>query len=317
MTARQENVKWVDVSFPSDPVCLRGLPKLPPPKLSPANHPPQGFRGLASFLVVVTHTVRAFDGHLFDAADGPDKPPLLFQLPFFRVLIQGRIGVAIFSLVTGYVCALKPIRQCRAGKPEEALSSIAKSAFRRIPRLVLPTTIATVIIWALCQLGAFEIAHRTDSWWIDNSSPRRNPTFGTAVQGLLFELICTWTRGSNLYDNNQWSLLPLLRGSFTVYAMLVATTYVQPRYRMMVSLSLVVYYYVCRECRFPPTGTRPSLTPHSYVWIPILLRCIPLRSLSAAWARCLAGNPQMAWPNSLPDPRHHRSLPRLFPRRVP
>jgi hypothetical protein len=42
--------------------------------------------------------------------------------------------------------------------------------------------------------------------------------------------------------------MPLLKGAFLVYTMLMSTAYMQPRYRMMVSLMLYVYYYICNDC---------------------------------------------------------------------
>ncbi|TGO81169.1 hypothetical protein BPOR_1302g00010 [Botrytis porri] len=100
MSVKTENVKWVD-----------------------------GLRGIASLLVVATHIARAFDPDLFLASSGEGIRPRLLQLPILRILPQGRIGVTIFSLVTGYVCALKPIRQCRAGNPTACFNTISRSAF--------------------------------------------------------------------------------------------------------------------------------------------------------------------------------------------
>lgn len=165
--------------------------------------------------------------------------------------------MSIFALVTGYVCALKPIRQSRAGRPEDALTSIGKSAFRRVPRLVLPSAIITVIMWAMCEMGMFEIAKHGESWWTATSSPTRKP-FLESIKYLIYETVSTWTRGSNAFDNNQWTMLPLLKGSFLVYCMLVATVYVKPRYRMMISLGLFVYYYICRDGKYSSSiPTRP------------------------------------------------------------
>ncbi|KAH6682500.1 acyltransferas-like protein [Halenospora varia] len=221
MSARQENVKWVD-----------------------------GLRGLASVLVVITHICRAFDEELFRPTSEEGAKPRILQLPILRVLVQGRIGVSIFSLVTGYVCALKPIRLTRAGTPDAAFTAIAKSAFRRVPRLILPTTIATTIIWFFCQFGVFEVGNRINGWWVNYTSPNMTPYFGDAIKSLLINLITTWTRNWNIYDNNQWTLLPLLKGSMLVYMMLIATAYAKPRYRMMIELALFVYYYVSNDSAF-------------------------------------------------------------------
>ncbi len=157
--------------------------------------------------------------------------------------------MTIFSLVTGYVCALKPLRQIRAGNPEAAFNSVARSAFRRVPRLILPTSIATFLIWLFCQFGVFEVGNRIESWWVNYTSPNMTPFIGEAIQSLLVNLITTWTRSWNIYDNNQWTLLPLLKGSMLVYMFIVATAYCKTRYRMICEFALFVYYYICGDCK--------------------------------------------------------------------
>jgi peptidoglycan/LPS O-acetylase OafA/YrhL len=203
----------------------------------------QGIRGLASFTVVITHLARSFDDKLFLATSAEKTAPRVLQWPIVRVFIHGRIGVAIFALVTGYVCALKPIRQAKANNPEGALVSVAKSAFRRVPRLVLPTCIATAIVWTLAQLGVFVICKSTNSHWLNTTAPDRQKTITGAAKGLFNALTFTWTKGINSYDPNQWTLEPLLKGSMFIYITLFATVYMQPKYRMMTSLSMWVYYY--------------------------------------------------------------------------
>ncbi|KAI9743254.1 MAG: hypothetical protein M1818_003100 [Claussenomyces sp. TS43310] len=221
MVAKQDNIKWLD-----------------------------GLRGFASFLVVVTHISRAFDPMLFRPATENDQPARLLQWPFIRVFFQGRIGVAIFALVTGYVCALKPIRQSRSSNYEGAFASIAKSSFRRVFRLVFPTTIATCIIWFFTQFGVFSIAKHSNSQWLSYTAPGMTPDFGEAVYTLIFNISQTWVHRSNAYDPNQWTLLPLLKGSMVVYTTCFATMYIRPRYRMMVCWAGWVYYYIAADAAF-------------------------------------------------------------------
>ncbi len=199
---------------------------------------------------MLTHIARAFDDELFRPTDKEGIPPRLLQWPYIRFFLQGRIGVSIFSMVTGYVCALKPIKLCRQGNQEAAFSAICKSALRRVPRLIMPTTIATAMIWFLAQFGAFIVGNRTDSWWIRYTSPNAVPYLGNAIMSLVHNIITTWTKGANIYDGNQWTMWPLLRGSMHVYAFMFAMAYVQPRYRMMASLGWWVYYYVGNDCTF-------------------------------------------------------------------
>ncbi|KAL3422804.1 acyltransferase [Phlyctema vagabunda] len=223
MAAKQENVKWVD-----------------------------GLRGVASFFVVVTHLCRAFDDVLFSPTTGEQagSPVRLFQRPFLRVFVQGRIGVAVFSMVTGYVCALKPVKTMRAGRPELALQNIAKSAFRRIPRLFLPAAIATVLCWFVAQFGVFEVGKRCDSYWVGLTNPEPTPWVGQSIISLMWSLIRTWTIGQNYYDGNQWTMLPLLRGSMIVYVMLFVTAYMKSRHRMMTMFGFFLYYYIGNDSIF-------------------------------------------------------------------
>jgi Acyltransferase family len=180
-------------------------------------------------------------------------PPRLFQYPVTRIITQGRIGVSIFALVTGYVCALKPLRQIRAGDRNAMCNGVAKSAFRRVPRLILPTTIATFITWFFCQFGVFQVAEKADSWWLNFSAPRMTPYVGRAIYSLLLEIITTWTKGANMYDHHTWTMLPLLKASMLIFIFLVATSYCQTRYRMMLELGLFVYFYVSNDCKSSST----------------------------------------------------------------
>ncbi|OBT50682.1 hypothetical protein VE04_09710 [Pseudogymnoascus sp. 24MN13] len=200
MVVKHENVKWVD-----------------------------GLRGLAAVSVVVTHLARTFDQILFypNTGGSPENQPYFLQWPIIRVFVQGRIGIAIFALVTGYVCALKPIRQSKSGNIDGALTSVAKSAFRRIPRLFLPTTIATCIMWVLSQLGAYDVAAATDCYWLITTSPAHRRPFSAAVHSLFREIMVTWTMLQNNYDPNQWTLQPLLKGSMMVYMLIFGTIYMQ------------------------------------------------------------------------------------------
>lgn len=204
--------------------------------------------------------MRAFNTDAFLPASSENAIPSFLQLPFVRVFFQGRIGVSIFSLVTGYVCALKPIRQARSGNIEGALVGIAKSAFRRIPRIFLPTTIATCITWFFCQFGVFQVAKNTDSAWLSYHGPSMTPYFGDAIRSLLFNVIETWVHGRNMYDANHWNLQPLVKGSMLVYISISATIYMQPKYRMMTSLAQWVYYYISGDCKSPISPLRLTLT---------------------------------------------------------
>lgn len=221
----------------------------------------QGLRGFASILVVAVHINRAFDPGVFLARNDESPTSRVVQYPIIRVFAQGRIGVAIFSLVTGYVCALKPIRQIRAGNPEQCLSTISRSAFRRVPRLVLPTAIVSALIWLMVQCGGFLVSKRWDSRYILDTTRDRAPNLGAAILALFHGVIDTWTEGgqpyytAGMYDNHQWTLFPLLKGAMLVYMMMVSTAYLKSRHRMVIEAGLFVYYYITKDGRSLAPGS--------------------------------------------------------------
>lgn len=158
-------------------------------------------------------------------------------------MFGGRPSVALFVILSGFVNALKPVQQIRAGYIDGALSGVAKSAFRRTGRFILPAMIATVISWLLCQFGGYGLAKGVDAAWIRDTSPLPSGSFARAFIDLWENLIRTWTDGGNKYDMVQWALTFLLKGSMLVYLTIVATAYVQSRYRMLIYAVMYCYYW--------------------------------------------------------------------------
>lgn len=223
-------------------------------------------------MVVLTHTSRAWDYDLFAPSDTIDAPPRFLQLPFIRVPIQGRIGVPIFAFLTGFVCALKPLRLARQRDQQHtALAVIARSAFRRVPRLVLPASIATVISFVLTLLGGYTAATRCDSFWVRFDAPSSGLSFTDEVGRLIRALFTTWTTTDNPYDRHQWAMRPLLIGAFQVYVCLAATMGMMFHYRVMIYAFLWVYWWLNPQ---PFTGTfRPAVLRKLRQMVPLVEYC--------------------------------------------
>jgi peptidoglycan/LPS O-acetylase OafA/YrhL len=133
--------------------------------------------------------------HGFQAFGMPETSfdvPFPFALPFFRLLLHGGfMAVAIFFIMSGYVCSIKPLKLSRDGKPEEARKNIASSAFRRVIRLGIPAGLATTISWLFTQLGAFNMAHSLPEWsWLYFQSPWPSPDWFSAVKDLFRAIVC-------------------------------------------------------------------------------------------------------------------------------
>ncbi|KAJ5117193.1 hypothetical protein N7526_011302 [Penicillium atrosanguineum] len=180
-----------------------------------------GLRGIASFLVVLTHLARAWDYDLFAPRDNEDAAPRILQWPVLRIPWQGRLGVTIFAFLTGYV-------QKRI--PPPAASHI-------------PATIALIISWGMAQCGAFIAANRSDCWWCRYASPDLAPTFWEEFVRLFKNFLDVWTTGYMAYDDHQWALLPLLKASMLVYVMLCIVMFVKFRWRLAIYLGMLLYFH--------------------------------------------------------------------------
>ncbi|KAL3422604.1 acyltransferase [Phlyctema vagabunda] len=137
----------------------------------------------------------------------------------------------------------------REGNSQSALTAVAKSAFRRFPRLFLPAAVVTLIAWFLCQLGAFEVAKHCDSVWLSWTSPPPK-SLGQGIISLFWNVINTWIAMKNEYDDHQWTLFPLVKGAMMVYVVLCGVAFMETKYRMLSAAMLYVYFYCCGEGNF-------------------------------------------------------------------
>ncbi|CVL06329.1 hypothetical protein FPRO04_11391 [Fusarium proliferatum] len=204
----------------------------------------EGLRGIASTLVWIAHVTRAFDLDLYSPVSGEGLRPRLLQLPFLRIAIQGRLGVIIFIYVTGYVCALKPLALFRRANYEAGWSCVSKSALRRLPRLLYPSAVATVMAWTATQLGLFEAAKMTNSYYLTQTVQDKLP-LSSAVRQLFVNIFNTWTGAGNKYDVHQGTLFELFKGGMFVLLFITATAKVQVKFRMGASLLLWGYLWAC------------------------------------------------------------------------
>ena len=127
--------------------------------------------------IVTSHSIRAFLPSYLSPADEWGATPHLFQLPYFRIIAAGPFWTSIFFILSGYVCAVKPLRLSNAGQTDEARKVISSSAFRRILRIGIPTTFGTIFPFVLCQLGGYEHLGGVAYWssWLINTTPQRIP----------------------------------------------------------------------------------------------------------------------------------------------
>jgi hypothetical protein len=209
----------------------------------------EGIRGLAALQVMTHHLVWTLKPWRFHAT--VDDKMTLMQWPFLRAFYSGSFSVDEFVLIAAFVSAIKPLRQTRAYGHEEAMSIIAKAAFKRTFRLVIPVILMTTIAWLLCQLGAFTYSHDFEgSGWIRITTPARSTSFWASMVDLVSSNFHTWSSGSNNYEKNFWLMKTFYRASFFGYIILLSTTYVRPSRRFLIYAILYMYCWLVQDRKY-------------------------------------------------------------------
>ncbi|EGD86853.2 uncharacterized protein TERG_03108 [Trichophyton rubrum CBS 118892] len=146
-----------------------------------------------------------------------DGPRRLFQNPYLRLIGQGNAAVSVFLVLLGFVNSLKTIQLIRSGCHQDALSTLSVGAFRRTGRLMLPATAATLVSFSLCNLGLYGLARSSDAYWTMTTAAAPSPTILEGIKSVAWEMIAVWIVGENRYDQPQWALAHLFKGSFFIY----------------------------------------------------------------------------------------------------
>jgi len=195
--------------------------------------------------------------------------PHLFQRPFLRMIASGPFWISIFFLLSGYVCAIKPLRLAAQGHQDEARRVIASSALRRLVRIGVPAFLGTVFPWALAQMGAFTVIPESqlDGRWLSYTTPRRVQGAFAPVKSLFkeavpttFPFICrvgvdvqfnTWAITDNAYEKNQWTLGWEMRGSMLVFLVLSMTAGLTVFWRRVFLVLTTCYFFASAEFPSP------------------------------------------------------------------
>jgi len=122
---------------------------------------------------------------------------------------------------------------------------------------MIPPTITTIASCILAQFGAYTLAKSKGNAWMSSTSPDASATFGDAVKELLHSFYTTWTSASNYYDANQWCMMWILKGSMTLYLVLLGLARAKPCMRRLILLGLFVWSWKTHEgeqVSLPPTA---------------------------------------------------------------
>ncbi|KAK2879469.1 hypothetical protein FQN49_000853 [Arthroderma sp. PD_2] len=213
-----------------------------------------GLRGIASLFVVASHLTLCFARSLIPPSISTDGPSKLFQNPYLRLIGQGNAAVSVFLVLLGFVNSLKAISLILAGGVQDAIATLSVGAFRRTGRLMLPATAATFISFIICQIGLYGLARRSDAFWIMTTSATPSTSILEGIQSVTWEMIAVWIVGENRYDQPQWALAHLFKGSFFIYMVLLATANATSAFRLTALAILYAWGWIAGD-----TIVRPNV----------------------------------------------------------
>ena len=113
-----------------------------------------GLRGFAAVVVFNFHYIFAFSDVVYIGFDIQHRNVL--RLPYIRLAFDGFSPVAIFFVVSGYVCSLRALKAMHDHEHNKLLHSLCRSVFHRFFRLFMPTMVITFLTAIGAYLGMFE-----------------------------------------------------------------------------------------------------------------------------------------------------------------
>lgn len=143
---------------------------------------------------------------------------------------------------------MNPIQKFSTGQVSTALPHLARSTFMRAGRLILPTNLAALVAWTVCQLGGFNLARVVESDWIRGVARAPGPDVWSAIKALLHNMTFFWHDGSGTYDPTHWAIVYFVRGSMRIYLTLLATSLVQTKWRVVIIVLLHAFCWWTSDC---------------------------------------------------------------------
>lgn len=204
-----------------------------------------GLRGLAAFLVYVTHHIGvAHDfGSPIQSGFGADNNYSLITLPFLRVLFTGsHFAVPVFFVISGFVLSRGPLKVMHSAQGNVG-ATLASALFRRGIRLWLPVIGTTFTYMIIRHLGV----------WAD--WPKLQPTFFGELGHYIKELIrftyllrieenpyVDLNITTFSYNPHTWTIALEYQGSVLLFIVLLAFSTLRTRLRMALMSFLAIYF---------------------------------------------------------------------------
>ncbi|KAL6413160.1 Acyltransferase 3 [Ilyonectria robusta] len=229
------------------------LKQIRPAKLSPTSYL-DGMRGVASLVVFFHHL--SLNCYMWGSAWGAGDHYDLILLPFIRLLYAGPAAVSLFFVISGYSLSYRPIKHIRSHNITDFSIGISSMAFRRVIRLFLPIIFSTGMTFCLIRIGAFDWSRSIATnetyfrYKIEHHPERFPSTYDQFVEWASVIIggfqIFDWNvyGGFVIYDSHLWTIPFELRCSFALFILIMATSHLQAKYRLLTVTGVVCYSYV-------------------------------------------------------------------------
>ncbi|PYH90748.1 hypothetical protein BO71DRAFT_285717, partial [Aspergillus ellipticus CBS 707.79] len=220
--------------------------------------PLDGLRGVAALCVVNYHIISAFHnfvnyGYGLTPEEAHRHNLRLHQLPIIRLAYSGSAPVCIFFVLSGFVLSYRSWQLVRAGKLDSVFPILSSSTFRRLFRLFLPTTFATLITMLLIQIGVWDYpAEVSENHSIITAEieyhQARLPSLtaqGAHWASMVWNMtnIFEWEETYPRYDVHLWTIPMEYRSSLLLFLVLLVLVRLRYRYRVATLLGLIAYCY--------------------------------------------------------------------------
>lgn len=192
-----------------------------------------GMRGIAAFIVLITHTLAAFWP---TTVYGPLREGSVADFLFLRtplaILTNGHFAVCLFFILSGYVLTKKYFVS-----PPPTLGELAPDIGKRFARLyfaAFPAAVAAALLmWSGCysNVSAAELTH---SRWLAES---RHTCSGFELALVFVNPIMCLT---DKYNPVAWSLFVELWGSIAAFCIVISTSQLAPLGRIVFCVAIVV-----------------------------------------------------------------------------
>ncbi|TAQ88171.1 hypothetical protein B7494_g3475 [Chlorociboria aeruginascens] len=257
-----------------------------------------GMRGIAALWVMGYHISLDWFPEALRPWDGRTQPWIV-QLPWLRLLIDGRAMVAVFFVVSGFSISYKPLKLIRNNDIVGYSDAVTSFIFRRYLRLFLPILIVSFFIMLIAHLRLVGEGFGSDvplmplisdqflDWWYEF---RRfaSPFKAVGIKHLWDDTFP--------YDRNLWTIPYEFRGSMIIYLVIISTANFSSFVRLVVIGSLAAYtlYIYAWDLFIFLSGTalaeihlilarkssrspRPNLEPYKHLFS---------KHSSSFWAKC-------------------------------